>query len=123
MKAQELRIRNIVEPITMSPCMVTGILDQEVKDGVLTLIYCDYKSFLPQHIQPVELTEEWLKNTNLRRVGDLTAWYKDPEIGDVIWYSGECYYHKFCNNMKKIEYVHQLQNLIFALTGKYPEIK
>jgi hypothetical protein len=64
------------------------------------------------------LTEEWLKrcNFNFEKLG-----FKDLSVSYGIT-SNEFHFY-IGNYAKKINYVHQLQNLYFALTGEELTIK
>jgi hypothetical protein len=75
---------------------------------------------------PIPLTEEWLERLGFRKVpvykGNLShlQWNKDYNgffVGLQI-HEGGLYYGRM-----EIKYVHQLQNLYFALTGEELEIK
>ncbi len=75
-------------------------------------------------LQPIPLTEEWLLKFGFNKEPDKSFTKRDIAIfldkrfssnlfmqenqGDFTWFSYEC----------KIEYVHQVQNLYFALTGE-----
>lgn len=104
MKANELRIGNFVnlisdghenEPDTFQ----WGIDDYE--------FYSDRMSF----IKPIPLTEEWLLKLGFGKDGESPKRIKlDCDFGVVeIWVNGR-------NPL--VKYVHQLQNLYFALTGE-----
>lgn len=72
--------------------------------------------FLNQ-IKPIPLTEEWLIRFGF---GGTREYYYDTEIGAIEFYFEDeilvCDIYDSRN--KNIKYVHQLQNLYFALTGK-----
>jgi len=111
MKANELRIGNyvmkdgyeiIVSPYNISELYVVVPLDE---------------------YEPIPLTEEWLikfgfdeyeSDVNVRRFYDKTIWlccYKHGFNGYWLrYYMGP--------SVQKLIYVHQLQNLYFALTGQ-----
>lgn len=136
MDAKELRIGNYIEPITKSPCTVTGVNLQKVKDGDLVFIYADYQSFLPEHIHPIELTPEWLERLGFKLKKGTPAnsemIYCDFEvrIKDFRIYVAESPTElkqssihiksdsRYFPELAEFGYVHQLQNLYFALTGE-----
>ena len=103
MKATELRIGNLVlenetQQVGQVDLVIIGIIERELNHT--------YK--------PIPLTEEWLERFN---------WNPPKDIG--VSFSLTTYEIHFVagNYYKKIEYVHQLQNLYFALTGEELTIK
>lgn len=77
----------------------------------------------PNRINPIPLTEEWLmkfgfeeycggweNNIRLEYVPEMSCYQFDTDGGRII-------------QTRPIIYIHQLQNLYFALTGKELEIK
>lgn len=76
--------------------------------------------------KPIPLTEEWLLRLGFDFVPDLHA-YADENHYIVPFHDGTFQFHPFCTNdedcWKTLEYVHQLQNLYFALTGEELQIK
>ncbi len=127
MKANELRIGNFVSTrFENKSFVVTGIRNQHTKDGDFELIFLSNgKSFLPVHIEPIPLTEEWLlkfgfKQKKLDSYFDTTKWSDGKNIITVntdLFVTMESTFHK------RAEYVHTLQNLYFALTGEELTIK
>lgn len=116
--ARELRIGNIVEPITMSPIMVTGITQQKTLDGIFTLIFVDYgESFLQEHLNPIPLTEEWLIKFGFECFQE--GWYGINPYALQFEFTWNIYdgIIRWKGSAVKCNYVHQLQNLYFALTG------
>jgi hypothetical protein len=118
MEAKELRVGNIVR-----------YADSVYLDGGKVTEVGDIIQYETDYYQPIPLTEEWLLkfgiydlNTLSFKMGDLFYDLENKELGicgaesctsEMIFYS-------------KCEYVHQLQNLYFALTGtelKYNERK
>ncbi len=120
MDARELRIGNIVtidnlkhHPLVENiPMEVVGInllaegkvsidlifLDQSEE----SIIYPDFSQFI-EFIRPIPLTEEWFCwNFNMNY---------EPDNGD------------YSKAQVELKYVHQLQNLYFALTGEELELK
>ena len=59
--------------------------------------------------KPIPLTEEWLKRFN---------WNPPKDIGVSFSLTTDEIHFVAGNYYKKIEHVHQLQNLYFALTGE-----
>lgn len=121
MEARELRIGNIIEHPTK---------------GARGYTYVNHRTinYLASHPEPlaykaIPLTEEWLiKFGALSKDG--CVWIDFALHSDTPFVSYRsvekcCYFHP---NMEgkfeyKIQYVHQLQNLHFALTGKELQIK
>lgn len=118
MKTTELRINNWVRLKDSDPIenyQVTQILERGINSGRVGMLY--------DMVEPIPLTKEWLVrfgfeygfDGNLTK-GQLTiekhlngGWLR---ILDGTWSDGI-----------KIEHVHQLQNLYFALTGEELELK
>lgn len=85
-----------------------------------------YRSF-----SPINLTEEWLLKFGFKKArtfDELNRWFiginpvtKDW-LFDLVWLDNATYpFYK--NGHHQIQYVHQLQNLFFALTGTELEFK
>lgn len=127
MKANELRVGNLVS-YHENISVVHGITDPDYGNGIHihyehTCIGCDEKL-----IEPIPLTEELLLKFGFEEYGDI---HDNFMYKDWIWYS----LHAKCIDIRKgelqpwtliplsIKYVHQLQNLYFALTGDELTIK
>ena len=143
MKSNELRIGNLIDRVDYI-CEVVGI----DKDGVIVepLNY-EGERFVEQEIQPIPLTEEWLLNFGFEEKEWIDSYDNTKVTGlvkDNIWCF--CYKYKekynatyFGRRVKtgsfdsdvwrfeeregQKEYLHQLQNLHFALTGEELQIK
>ena len=110
MKASELRIGNLV------------------KDGndfeKVTIYHLDCLSIGRCEFDPIPLTEEWLEKSELKR--HHYDYYCDTfmlrEIDGNEWivkyYPEDMGSAKLINKGIILKYVHQLQNLYFALTGE-----
>jgi len=112
MKANELRIGNWVEQPNDGVTRVTAILnDLQIKTET---------GYIDKYCRPIPLTEEWLlkfgfrgnERQRVKRFVGLEIYTKD------LWR-----YNTKGNNALVVEYVHQLQNLYFALTGEELELK
>ncbi len=111
MKAMDLRIgnyfkSNIVQQVTIEH--LEFLLNDEIKD----------KSVM----QPIELTPDWLIDFGLTN-----GVFPDNEYFSII-NDGEGHpeyglYHDSRFTAQYIKYVHELQNLYFALTGTELELK
>ena len=115
MKANELRIGNWVD---------NGVGDNYIID---TSWFMDILNFaqvnnLSTDLKPIPLTEEWL----IKFGGDCTimegypVYFLNPF--SIEFYELECVFH-IGNSSTTIKYVHQLQNIYFALTGEELTIK
>lgn len=128
MKAQELRIENYVsakspEREKWEEPYIIGLWDLE------SLLY--HKERI--NIKPIPLTEEWLKKFGFEYDEDELVYYKSMfdycgnESEDFILLivsNDENYFSvAIAESYEPIEYVHQLQNLYFALTGEELTLK
>jgi len=104
------------------------------KDGIIVKI--DARSIFDMFndnlkYEPIPLTEDWLVKFGYKRyesdgvVGfeysnpeEKTVWYEKGRYSIVQWGSNTPFY--FSSNLLRVElqYVHQLQNLYFAISGK-----
>jgi len=89
-------------------------------------IYCTYENgFGVNGFEPIPLTEEWLLKFGFEK--HRFSHLKKHKSGVVLCLLDDCF---VLNNYKdhliinyKNKYVHQLQNLYFALTGQELELK
>lgn len=117
MKANELRIGNLI--------LYSGKIEPVIKIESDTLVMVN-DLYLDEELEYIPLTEEWLLKFGFEKdwseSGQITAWYK---IGKWrVYFDNGKYF--FCNGLDfltKIQFVHQLQNLYFALTGEGLTIK
>ena len=114
MKPTELRIGNLINP--SSPIMVEAWMLMP-ETGIIFM--------------PIPLTEEWLLKFGFktRTTVNHSVQYFIGEnpltrdwLLDILWLNGY-EYPFYRNGFFKIKYVHQLQNLFFALTAEELEIK
>lgn len=119
MKAEELRLGNWVNP--KFPMQVTCIYKDE--------ILCDFEGnegdmweFDPKDLDGIPLSQEWLVRFGFEN--DFIE-LQSPEITlniaskvNGIWLYLDDSLSKMVFPLNLIKYVHQLQNLYFALTGK-----
>jgi len=99
MKANELRIGNLVYNPNLKEVRTLDILD--IRD------YAEQR--LIKDFEPIPLTEEWLVKFGLMSI--------KTELG--FWNNGDAIYFSYgFEKSIELKYVHQLQNLYFALTGE-----
>ena len=123
-KVNELRIGNIFKALGKDR-VLQGVTKRN-KDGAETAVhYAEFKGVIPIklfHLKPIPLTEEWLVKFGFEKtmngfylsVGNQFVEYRDGEVyigGEDSCINGMCF-------SLTVKYVHSLQNLIFALTGK-----
>ena len=120
MKIQELRIGNLIYLIDRSnevhltveiPFVVAEITQKSVKaypfkEHLYQVL--KYEEFSIRDIQPIPLTEEWLLRFKLKN--NYIFYCRITDNGYEVYYRREF--------TTKIHYVHQLQNLYFALTNQ-----
>lgn len=120
MKANELRIGNWVNKRLKSG---NGrVLSQKIGPQDIVRIYEGVGSF---NYEPIPLTEEWLVGLGFVSLSDIL------EFGRGKYFIRKRYDKNFemlqgleYNSFTKaFKYVHQLQNLFFALTGEELELK
>ena len=129
MKASELRIGNLVNARKTNhtwdqTCLITGLTHKG--------IYVKYGNghIIPINIEPILLTEEWLLKFGFTLgyskwgynipnwMFDLTAFIGIGLNGDKKFFNVYCVNGEIKQILYCIYYVHELQNLYFALTGK-----
>jgi hypothetical protein len=119
-KANELRIGNLIKYNDGGVFRVISIHEfgLDVEDDIETA-YTEYEKF-----SPIPLTEEWLLKFGFEK--DVAAFYLDINTVLFVSYNDDEFVHLKSNHLEtiaSIKYVHQLQNLYFALTGEELTIK
>lgn len=129
MKAQELRVGNLInvfrhpEDKTMTAmkamdiALVDGVYWTELEDGFMVNI--------EDGISPIPITEDCLLKFGFENKGD-GIYYKQQDCcnwGHRVSISemGIVFSHGFMNQwseLTSLDHIHQVQNLIFALTGE-----
>lgn len=128
MEARELRIGNIIDR-TDYECRVISI-----DAASITAAPLNYKGerFVVQEIKPIPLTEGWLVRFGFELVASRSnrVFSKGKDFGfdlGIASYLVAYYRHEDeLSNIfirHKVNYVHQLQNIYFALTGEELEMK
>lgn len=114
MKNNELRIGNLTMQGTVEAILEPGALITDKHCGILV-----------DNVRPIPLTEEWLvklgfemrmlcffhENLTIGRLSPIYDGTADFTFSEVTFMISN-------NPVVKIEHVHQLQNLYFALTGE-----
>jgi hypothetical protein len=109
MKANELRIGNLVCPFDN--------VQKAIFNDCIKICSKDFED--TSHLHPIPLTEEWLVSFGLNYLQN-ACW----ELGSMRIYNlSDEYKSRFRitlagNELCILNYVHQLQNLYFALTGE-----
>ena len=129
MKTNELRIGNFVATEGIDFVEVSKI---DADFGICYKIPQEFGQFYPyKEVEPIPLTEEWLMNLGFKkytywRPNNLDYYHSDLKefciiSGQVRLYTDDPY--EFFKIPQNIQFVHQLQNLYFALTGEELTIK
>ena len=115
-KANELRVGNLIYNIKNEfekrQIIVSGITN--------TMIAC--KQIVTEHkfFEPIPLSEDWILKSGFkkREDGDYDL-FKHSEVSIIIDKDLDCWKcDGICFSVTNFQYVHQLQNLYFALTGE-----
>ena len=108
MEAKELRIGNWVYNATIKKEM------QVYPMMIAQLSMVEGES----NIEPIPLTEEWLLRFGFEKNGE--EWFIHENNFELVFDEGKYFYtwdYNWCTSFG-IKYIHQLQNLYFALTGE-----
>jgi hypothetical protein len=111
-KASDYRIGNII--YQNGKITIIDSLERSVNDWDRT----NYKRTIDTN--PIPLTEEWLLKFGFDYYKSNNSYQLDTKLGFSIWgriISGFNVYYESDEIGETFKYVHQLQNLIFALTG------
>lgn len=114
MKAQELRIGNYVKLFLNHQDY--DVIEIKIDD----LYYINQKNGI---YEPIQLTEEWLLKFGFEKLTDSKDGFKTTSytytkgISFIVYFDGVRLSTNFWIGNEK-HYVHQLQNLFFALTGE-----
>jgi hypothetical protein len=132
METNELRIGNLISDgfyiykvSEISSGIVKGLSTQNGEFFYPDALY----SLNEENLEGLPLTEEWLLKFGFDRVGEWIGIDFNPRMG-IRFYNGNSAECDITQDDKYIafkcgfiQYVHQLQNLYFALTGNELEIK
>lgn len=115
MKANELRIGNYINGVLVNGTYTVDIWALRIiQEGNFQNSYnTDLKVF-----EPIPLTEQWFLKFGFYKNIDTLLFEKSGFQIDLSVLKCHFYLPSFGDWYKEIEYVHQLQNLYFALTGE-----
>lgn len=120
MKASELRIGNLVKKGN-DLCTVKGYYDNLfiVEDTEKI----EFKSNVFDNLKPIPLTEEWLLKFGFVKSKVSSQFDKEKltiQIANELEYhkKGRVYFNSWAILESQPKYVHELQNIFFALTGE-----
>ena len=119
MKATELRLGNLIKIggntldtyQTYTPTKVTLAILNEIAGENEERPDAELSVFMP-----IELSVEWLQDFNFTLFP--WGWVKKTSSDNGVRITAHSYFEREGNNPVKIKYVHQLQNLYYALTGE-----
>ena len=124
MEARELRIGNLVkvgEQIMFMTC-ITGKSHVDAQNFDSNYV-CAYDIDM---IDPIELTEEWLQRLGFKDSQPMQpprSYFKEwIEVTNQFFADGNYRFNGLSRIKVELKYVHQLQNLYFALTGTELEL-
>lgn len=109
MEGKELRIGNYVNHNGFVPVTIDAV----------DIIHCQQH---PEAYKPIELTEEWLLKLGFRKSKFSSNCFKITNGYKFDFAGGEVLYLDSIR-LEHIKYIHQLQNLHFALGGEELTIK
>lgn len=119
MKVNELRIGNLITAMYEGDYAINQIVVNAVSEIGVNRSYGETEFYI-ENCEPIPLTEEWLVKCGFIEHHD--CYVKDFIVGLYIIYSKKRKEFVYdINGMDvdcNIQYLHQLQNLYFALTGE-----
>lgn len=125
MQAKELRIGNLVEDEYKRVQTIAGIEIDPFSEYSIDFVGESWAHI--SKVFPIPLTEEWLIKFGFEISRTGFARKNDFQIGNIT--IEENYQYEYANGsigkwiLKDVKYVHQLQNLYFALTGEELTLK
>ena len=128
-EAKELRIGNLVN-YEQKTHRIIGINQTECESiWVNSKTHLDVYTHKYSQTEPIPITEEWLLKFGFTEYADYYIYLHDFQNQSIIvkFFAGSwVFYQGFLNDFNEltgVKYIHQLQNLYFALTGQQLEIK
>lgn len=122
---KELRVGNYVTDGKNGISKISELRNYKGRIGYTPLDFNNYV-FTGNEIYPIPLNEEWLLRFGFRQDGEGWFWLRRKDDITVLGYSYNIYgkFFELCEiRIPNIIYVHQLQNLYFALTGEELTLK
>jgi len=123
-QANELRIGNLVD--ILHPISKKWNFERIKAKTIANIEHNPNHDLIVNNIAPIPLTPEILEKCGFKLYGKNNWFYIFEENFSIEYtnYLGEFYYFMcgYSYSHSKIEYLHQLQNLYFALTGNEFEI-
>jgi|WetSurSiteA1Bulk_404760.scaffolds.fasta_scaffold07782_2 hypothetical protein len=128
MKANELRIGNLVYNKWVENGNELHKDERKVSGYDLECLECNGCFYQEGVAEPIPLTEEWLLKFGFKRIDMMfenipMLYWRENDIIVNADRSIDLFTDKEVRLNIRCEYVHQLQNLYFALTGNELEIK
>lgn len=128
-KANELRIGNLLDNgyIIVQVTSISLDIDDEYQPSIGICKYGEHRDEVIVNeaafgieIKPIPLTPEWLERLGYKKDSMDNKWYQSPSNLPPIynWRRGDYGMDGLPLSVKSIQYLHQLQNLYFALTGE-----
>jgi len=128
MEANELRIGNLVNSIGYDfyedHIFADGTYDEHLVD-IETLMFLEGKNpgYTSTGFKPINITEEWLVRLGFKDTGVAFEIETQKCLTMFSYQSEKAFYVGIKDLVLELEYIHQLQNLYFALTGEELTIK
>ena len=116
MKIQELRIGNWFQDKFTSDRFQVILISDEV-------IVFDYETEKEWQAEPIPLTEEILLKCGFYQENGVMSYATQDYSSVKITYETLAKYYRLYPYTYRIDYLHQLQNLYFDLTGEELEVK
>ena len=123
MKTNELRVGSLVTTYFSDVRIFEVSAIHSDRIYLKSIVDTSQSGITPVYIKPVPLTEEWFLKFGFKPLGNTFEFWENSiysvEKEGNFWQV----YYASNDRMVQIKYVHQLQNLYFALTGKELTIK
>jgi len=135
MKANELRVGNYVKLTKEAKEDFSNVIGEKINNYFSVTFFnpdgvdFDGYDFTFEELEPIPLTEYIFKDIDGVEKApyddDIKDYYLIKRCGffDIIYEDDDNIYIDFGDTLKKVKYLHQLQNLYFALTSKELTIK
>lgn len=124
MKIQELRIGNLVKCKTSNDSAIYSVIQIDGLGLKVRLSHPRHTEFTPlDRIKPIPLTEEILLKCGFYQENGVMSYATQDYSSVKITYETLAKYYRLYPYTYRIDYLHQLQNLYFDLTGEELEVK